>query len=428
MAPWLLFVAILAGTGHVGAVPAFAEGPSPSTSVGQANPVKYYVVGTTGTSERQYLFQIAARTLGDGRRYLEIFELNKDRLQPDGQRLEDPLVLMPGWILILPADADGPGVVVGTPPIFGSAQAPPPTTGSGAATQSSSGNGVRAAAFILVTTILGLALHLLRRGRRIRLPVPAQAARDSGLERVSAVRRIRRRWARTPQDGGRLESGAVEDGGLIEPSRPIEPSARPTPPAPAPEPEPKPEPEPEPKPEPTISADPVMTRVEASLRVGADLVTVRLIGARPDADADFLGRGLVGPRHSGGAVVRLGEPGPDALWVDLAVSPDVVRITGVRAGVLRQAAEIARQLSQAGVSTVVVDDVPGLNDLTSRRVASLRELADGPGSAQLLVVFLDELAPADVVILHELIARRRPRVVPVAVGSGPRSRWSIAVS
>ena len=125
--PWLLCAVILAAVG-VGAVRgAAAADPTPSPSV-QAGAVKYYIVGHTGTGEREYLFQIAAWTLADGRRYMEIFELSKDRLQPDGRRLDDPLVLMPGWVLILPPDADGPGVLFGTPPIFGSAQPPEPST------------------------------------------------------------------------------------------------------------------------------------------------------------------------------------------------------------------------------------------------------------------------------------------------------------
>jgi hypothetical protein len=175
-------------------------------------------------------------------------------------------------------------------------------------------------------------------------------------------------------------------------------------------------------------ADPMATRVETSLRAGQDVLTVRLIGARPDSSSGFIGRGAAGPPRTGGAVVRLGEAGPDALWVDLAASPDVVRITGSRAGVRRQSEDIARQLWRAGVPTVVVGDVPGVTDLASRTVSSLGELTEESDPAQLLVVFLQDQPSTDPALLHELVARRRPRVVPVAIGSGPRSRWWMDVT
>jgi hypothetical protein len=58
------------------------------------------------------LWGIAGRTLGDPLRYKEIYELNKDRVQPDGSRLTDADLIRPGWQLILPADAHGPDVRV----------------------------------------------------------------------------------------------------------------------------------------------------------------------------------------------------------------------------------------------------------------------------------------------------------------------------
>ncbi|HET6166185.1 MAG TPA: hypothetical protein VFE07_05110 [Marmoricola sp.] len=58
------------------------------------------------------LWGIAERTLGDPLRYKEIYDLNKDRLQPDGSRLTDADLIRPGWQMILPADAHGPDVRV----------------------------------------------------------------------------------------------------------------------------------------------------------------------------------------------------------------------------------------------------------------------------------------------------------------------------
>ncbi|MCA0328468.1 MAG: LysM peptidoglycan-binding domain-containing protein [Actinobacteria bacterium] len=49
------------------------------------------------------LWDIAARHLGDGQRYREIYQLNVGRPQPDGRHLSDPDLIIPGWILRLPA-------------------------------------------------------------------------------------------------------------------------------------------------------------------------------------------------------------------------------------------------------------------------------------------------------------------------------------
>jgi hypothetical protein len=76
---------------------------------------KYYVVKAAKNGQREYLFQIAVATLGDGNRYREIFELNRDREQPGGGRLTDPTELRPGWVLLLPKDATGPGVTLAPP-------------------------------------------------------------------------------------------------------------------------------------------------------------------------------------------------------------------------------------------------------------------------------------------------------------------------
>jgi hypothetical protein len=78
--------------------------------------VKYYIVPPPHNGHKEYLFEIAAKTLGNGNRYKEIFNLNKGRLQPGGARLENPAVIAPGWILILPSDAHGPGVHYGPLP------------------------------------------------------------------------------------------------------------------------------------------------------------------------------------------------------------------------------------------------------------------------------------------------------------------------
>jgi hypothetical protein len=78
--------------------------------------VKYYIVPQPGHGPVVALYGIAVRTLGNSHRYIEIFNLNKGRLQPNGGRLENPHTIDPGWILRLPADASGPGVNLGRLP------------------------------------------------------------------------------------------------------------------------------------------------------------------------------------------------------------------------------------------------------------------------------------------------------------------------
>lgn len=53
------------------------------------------------------LWSIAEHHLGAGTRYTEIRDLNVNRPQPDGRSLVDADWIMPGWQLLLPADATG---------------------------------------------------------------------------------------------------------------------------------------------------------------------------------------------------------------------------------------------------------------------------------------------------------------------------------
>lgn len=72
--------------------------------------VKYTEVRPQQGRNYDCLWDIAERYLGEGRRYKEIYDLNKNKLQPDGRRLTNPDLIMPGWQVRLPADAKGPGV------------------------------------------------------------------------------------------------------------------------------------------------------------------------------------------------------------------------------------------------------------------------------------------------------------------------------
>ena len=75
---------------------------------------KIYVVQPPDGRYHESLWEIAQNHLGDGRRYREIFDLNKDRVQPDGSKLTIASLIRPGWILRMPRDARGPGIKVVT--------------------------------------------------------------------------------------------------------------------------------------------------------------------------------------------------------------------------------------------------------------------------------------------------------------------------
>lgn len=68
---------------------------------------KYYRIQPPEGRHHDSLWEIAQRHLGDGRRYKEIFELNKDRVQPDGSKLSEASLIRPGWIMEMPGDARG---------------------------------------------------------------------------------------------------------------------------------------------------------------------------------------------------------------------------------------------------------------------------------------------------------------------------------
>jgi membrane-anchored mycosin MYCP len=87
-------------------------------------PVKYLVV-QANQGRPDYLWEIALRVLDDKQRYLEIFALNKGRLEPDGATVTDPAVLHEGWILVLPWDATGDGVIYGPLPAITPTASPP---------------------------------------------------------------------------------------------------------------------------------------------------------------------------------------------------------------------------------------------------------------------------------------------------------------
>lgn len=66
---------------------------------------KVAIVQPPDGSYHDNLWDIAERTMGDGRRWKEIHELNKGRVQPDGQQLVLGRLIQPGWVLVMPEDA-----------------------------------------------------------------------------------------------------------------------------------------------------------------------------------------------------------------------------------------------------------------------------------------------------------------------------------
>ncbi|MGW3723769.1 BTAD domain-containing putative transcriptional regulator [Streptomyces sp. NPDC000851] len=73
----------------------------------QSGDTKYYRIQPPEGRHHDSLWEVAERHLGDGRRYKEIFELNKDRVQPDGSKLTEASLIRPGWIMEMPGDAVG---------------------------------------------------------------------------------------------------------------------------------------------------------------------------------------------------------------------------------------------------------------------------------------------------------------------------------
>lgn len=118
----LVGIALVVPAGPAGAVPAETG--------------RYYVVGPPVDGQREYLYAIALRTLGNGNRFREIVDLNAGRVQPDGETFTDGVVLRPGWRLVLPRDAKGQGVRIGRLPQVASRPPSPPSPSARASTPS----------------------------------------------------------------------------------------------------------------------------------------------------------------------------------------------------------------------------------------------------------------------------------------------------
>ncbi|GAA2451636.1 BTAD domain-containing putative transcriptional regulator [Actinomadura vinacea] len=86
--------------------PGAAQAAAPAVQpMEKAATTKIYRVQPPEGRHHESLWEIADKCLGEGRRYKEIFELNKGHVQPDGSRLNIASLIRPGWILEMPADA-----------------------------------------------------------------------------------------------------------------------------------------------------------------------------------------------------------------------------------------------------------------------------------------------------------------------------------
>ncbi len=84
---------------------AHAEGGSGAQA--SDDDTKFYRIQPPEGRHHDSLWEVAERHLGDGRRYKEIYQLNKDRTQPDGSKLSEASLIRPGWIMEMPGDARG---------------------------------------------------------------------------------------------------------------------------------------------------------------------------------------------------------------------------------------------------------------------------------------------------------------------------------
>lgn len=89
---------------------------------------KVYTVKAPKDGYHDNLWDIAEQHLGDGRRYREIYELNKGLEQLDGHKLQLARLIQPGWNMAMPDDAVG---------VQRMTQAPTPATPPTAPTQTS---------------------------------------------------------------------------------------------------------------------------------------------------------------------------------------------------------------------------------------------------------------------------------------------------
>ncbi|MFY1635496.1 hypothetical protein ACN27F_19850 [Solwaraspora sp. WMMB335] len=359
---------------------------------------KYYVVGPPVDGQREYLFAIAVKTLGDGGRYREIFALNEGRPQPDGRQMVDATTVEPGWILILPADAAGPAVRTGALPAPAGSTAAADGLGTPAGGSDGwLGTGLRAALLVLAVLLVvwaWVALAVRRRPRPVGEPEPVAEPEPVG-EPAS-----RRR--------------ATADGRVADPVMTARRLAAPTPdlgttvllP-----------------PSPPNSFDMLITELNCGGRPG----WVRLVGARPTRWGSAYGwLPADRPPPPSIAALILGERDGLRLWVDLSRAPDALTIVGDPTSARQHAVALVAQLGRNTDVVVTGDALGGDVPDVARWVPAVADLDTDRSTARTLVVVCSaEDAPALRERSRELLRSDGRRPVPVIVGPAPAARWSI---
>ena len=110
-----------AGAPPLAAVATVTASSSVVTNPPAVAPIGSAAAGAVAVADGDTLVGLARRHLGDGDRWREIFELNRDRPQRDGAALKRPSALQAGWTLVLP---DGARTAADPPP------PPPPAAGA----------------------------------------------------------------------------------------------------------------------------------------------------------------------------------------------------------------------------------------------------------------------------------------------------------
>jgi hypothetical protein len=415
--------------------------------------VKYYIVQPPSAGVRQYLYEIAAQTLGSGKLAAEIFSLNKGRPQPGGARLVNPTIIRPGWILMLPPSAHGPGVHYGPLPAVTAARSPqatPSGTPTPTATPTPSATpttGAKASPSVSASKPSsqprrmsggqhGLAVEagiggsvLLFMSGSVILPALARRRRSGARRRPGLVRRARQ--VPPPVTGLTTglpwpSSGRADDepDGSWPGWLSIQDAAGTSPPALGP----------------AGSTAPPGQQAPLSYLValGDDTVEISLRGIGSDAGAIpcVAWTALPYDAPAGGtafACVGAGDQG--CLFLDLAASPGVIAIGGDRPAATRLAESISFQLCEtAGASgscavVLVGDAVPEPRPGGATWVPALADLGSaGPaGAAATEIVFCALTADSDLDDLHRYARSVPHQVVPVVLADRTDAPWYLIV-
>jgi DNA-binding SARP family transcriptional activator len=107
-----------------------ADTTATTASTPTASPPVSVIVRAPQNGVHDSLWRIAARTLGDGDRWPEIFHANEGKPQPGGRTFTQPSLIYPGQELDLPANVASPPVAppVNAPPPAPAHTSPPPAT------------------------------------------------------------------------------------------------------------------------------------------------------------------------------------------------------------------------------------------------------------------------------------------------------------